>query len=98
MVFVKVVRMLLFFFFSIMMMLTVMTNDVSGFASPPNVSFYFTFIDGLFFLLSYSLTFSFTLHHFSVCESAIVQGGLDTSPGGLREQCVLDMVKRDLPG
>jgi queuine tRNA-ribosyltransferase len=28
----------------------------------------------------------------------IVQGGLDTSPGGLREKCVKDMVERDLPG
>jgi queuine tRNA-ribosyltransferase len=28
----------------------------------------------------------------------IVQGGLDLSPGGLREQCVKEMVKRDLPG
>ena len=29
---------------------------------------------------------------------AIVQGGLDVSPGGLREQCVQEMVKRNLPG
>jgi len=29
---------------------------------------------------------------------AIVQGGLDLSPGGLREQCVAAMVARDLPG
>jgi queuine tRNA-ribosyltransferase catalytic subunit len=29
---------------------------------------------------------------------AIVQGGLDVSPGGLREHCVTEMVKRDLPG
>jgi queuine tRNA-ribosyltransferase len=29
---------------------------------------------------------------------AIVQGGLDLTPGGLREQCVTEMVKRDLPG
>lgn len=29
---------------------------------------------------------------------AIVQGGLDLTPGGLREQCVAEMVKRDLPG
>eukprot|EP00595_Chromulina_sp_UTEXLB2642_P000376 CAMPEP_0196762294 /NCGR_PEP_ID=MMETSP1095-20130614/1698_1 /TAXON_ID=96789 ORGANISM="Chromulina nebulosa, Strain UTEXLB2642" /NCGR_SAMPLE_ID=MMETSP1095 /ASSEMBLY_ACC=CAM_ASM_000446 /LENGTH=258 /DNA_ID=CAMNT_0042112891 /DNA_START=1 /DNA_END=774 /DNA_ORIENTATION=+ len=29
---------------------------------------------------------------------AIVQGGLDTSPGGLREQCINEMVKRNLPG
>ena len=29
---------------------------------------------------------------------AIVQGGLDVSPGGLREWCLEEMVKRDLPG
>lgn len=29
---------------------------------------------------------------------AIVQGGLDVSPGGMREQCIEEMVKRDLPG
>ena len=29
---------------------------------------------------------------------AIIQGGLDVSPGGLREQCIEEMVKRDLPG
>jgi queuine tRNA-ribosyltransferase len=29
---------------------------------------------------------------------AIVQGGLDVSEGGLREQCVKEMVQRDLPG
>ena len=29
---------------------------------------------------------------------AIVQGGLDISPGGLREQCMQEMVKRNLPG
>jgi tRNA-guanine transglycosylase len=29
---------------------------------------------------------------------AIIQGGLDISPGGLREQCLTEMIKRDLPG
>lgn len=29
---------------------------------------------------------------------AIVQGGLDVSPGGLRDQCLAEMVKRNLPG
>lgn len=29
---------------------------------------------------------------------AIVQGGLDVSPGGMRERCINAMVKRDLPG
>lgn len=29
---------------------------------------------------------------------AIIQGGLDVSPGGMREQCIEEMVKRDLPG
>ena len=28
----------------------------------------------------------------------IIQGGLDVSPGGLREWCLNEMVKRDLPG
>jgi tRNA-guanine transglycosylase len=28
----------------------------------------------------------------------IIQGGLDVSPGGLREQCLEEMLKRDLPG
>lgn len=28
----------------------------------------------------------------------IIQGGLDISPGGLREQCLEEMLKRDLPG
>eukprot|EP01035_Chromulina_nebulosa_P021165 gene21165-27421_t len=28
----------------------------------------------------------------------IIQGGLDISPGGLREQCLTEMVARDLPG
>jgi queuine tRNA-ribosyltransferase len=29
---------------------------------------------------------------------AIIQGGLDISPGGLREYCLEEMIKRDLPG
>lgn len=29
---------------------------------------------------------------------AIIQGGLDVSPGGLREQCLEAMIKRDTPG
>ncbi|CAM9495634.1 unnamed protein product [Choristocarpus tenellus] len=29
---------------------------------------------------------------------AIVQGGLDILPGGLRERCLEEMIKRDLPG
>ena len=29
---------------------------------------------------------------------AIIQGGLDTSPGGLREQCLAEMIKRNTPG
>jgi len=29
---------------------------------------------------------------------AIIQGGLDVSPGGMREQCLEEMLKRDLPG
>ena len=29
---------------------------------------------------------------------AIIQGGLDFSPGGLREQCLKEMIARDLPG
>ena len=29
---------------------------------------------------------------------AIIQGGLDTSPGGLRDQCLEEMVKRNTPG
>ena len=29
---------------------------------------------------------------------AIIQGGLDVSPNGLRDQCLTEMVKRDLPG
>lgn len=29
---------------------------------------------------------------------AIIQGGLDVSPGGLREQCLHEMVKRNTPG
>jgi tRNA-guanine family transglycosylase len=29
---------------------------------------------------------------------AIIQGGLDTTPGGLREQCLAEMLQRDLPG
>jgi len=28
----------------------------------------------------------------------IIQGGLDVSPGGMREYCIQEMVKRDLPG
>lgn len=28
----------------------------------------------------------------------IIQGGLDVEPGGLREQCLEEMLKRDLPG
>jgi queuine tRNA-ribosyltransferase len=28
----------------------------------------------------------------------IIQGGLDISPGGLREQCLEAMLQRDLPG
>lgn len=28
----------------------------------------------------------------------IIQGGLDVSPGGLREKCLNEMIKRDLPG
>ena len=28
----------------------------------------------------------------------IIQGGLDISPGGLREQCLNEMIKRDTPG
>ncbi len=28
----------------------------------------------------------------------IIQGGLDTSPGGLREFCLREMIARDLPG
>jgi len=28
----------------------------------------------------------------------IIQGGLDFSPGGMREYCIEEMVKRDLPG
>ena len=38
-----------------------------------------------------------TAHHLQNLF-AIVQGGLDLSPGGLREQCVAAMVARDLPG
>ena len=29
---------------------------------------------------------------------AIIQGGLDVSPGGMREYCIREMVKRNLPG
>ena len=29
---------------------------------------------------------------------AIIQGGLDVSPGGLRDQCLEQMVARNLPG
>ena len=29
---------------------------------------------------------------------AIIQGGLDVSPGGMREYCIEEMVKRNLPG
>lgn len=29
---------------------------------------------------------------------AIIQGGLDVSEGGLREQCLEEMIMRDLPG
>jgi queuine tRNA-ribosyltransferase len=29
---------------------------------------------------------------------AIIQGGLDVSPGGMRERCIEQMVKRNLPG
>lgn len=29
---------------------------------------------------------------------AIIQGGLDVSPGGMRERCIAEMVKRNLPG
>jgi tRNA-guanine transglycosylase len=29
---------------------------------------------------------------------AIIQGGLDISPGGLRDLCLTEMIKRDLPG
>ena len=29
---------------------------------------------------------------------AIIQGGLDVSPGGMRERCLQEMIKRDLPG
>lgn len=29
---------------------------------------------------------------------AIIQGGLDVSPGGLRDQCLREMIMRDLPG
>lgn len=29
---------------------------------------------------------------------AIIQGGLDVSPGGLRDQCLAAMIERDLPG
>ena len=28
----------------------------------------------------------------------IIQGGLDVSPGGMREQCLHEMIKRDMPG
>lgn len=28
----------------------------------------------------------------------IIQGGLDVSPGGMREYCIAEMVKRDMPG
>lgn len=28
----------------------------------------------------------------------IIQGGLDVSPGGMREQCLEQMLQRDLPG
>lgn len=28
----------------------------------------------------------------------IIQGGLDVSPGGMREQCLREMIKRDMPG
>jgi hypothetical protein len=41
---------------------------------------------------------SSTLPHPSSWSLGIVQGGLDTTPGGLREQCVKDMVERNLPG
>ena len=29
---------------------------------------------------------------------AIIQGGLDVSPGGMREMCLKEMIQRDLPG
>lgn len=29
---------------------------------------------------------------------AIIQGGLDVSPGGLRDQCLKEMIARDTPG
>lgn len=29
---------------------------------------------------------------------AIIQGGLDVSPGGLRDICLTEMIKRDTPG
>ena len=62
--------------------------------------------------LSLSPSFSLSLHLFlsfplsspsppllpSSPLLGIVQGGLDTTPGGLREQCVKDMVQRNLPG
>ena len=33
-----------------------------------------------------------------LARSLHTQGGLDISPGGLREQCLTEMVARDLPG
>jgi tRNA-guanine family transglycosylase len=29
---------------------------------------------------------------------AIIQGGLDVSQGGLRDRCLSEMIKRDMPG
>jgi queuine tRNA-ribosyltransferase catalytic subunit len=35
-----------------------------------------------------------TLKHTAPCT----QGGLDVSPGGMREQCLAAMIARDMPG
>jgi tRNA-guanine family transglycosylase len=38
------------------------------------------------------------LMHTHTHTHSIIQGGLDVSAGGMREQCLEEMLKRDLPG
>lgn len=43
---------------------------------------------------------NYQAHEKPHCQNlfGIVQGGLDTSPGGLREVCLKGMIQRDTPG
>lgn len=44
-------------------------------------------------------SFEYTaLYFYGWIHCFLDQGGLDISPGGLREQCLKEMVARDLPG